>query len=473
METAVGRRWGRWVVVSLIGLVALAGLGLYGLRVGLAGLVFSRVRAAAHERGVELDRCDGFDFTRDGFAITHVSLRGCEFTSNLPMAPSGSFEQLDADLANEVPVRVSLLGADVKLTGELKLLELYAELGKSEETAFVTQRNRISWFTSPDAPAAFQINNLARAAATDPWSGELMVGQDLKGQFAFGKELSVTLEHNANPKNVMRLRADPARFFGTLNVELEGLPMTVLSGVVFHKVPPELLTVQLSGHAQFDLPFALNPKQPKGHFKFSFEGLNFPVPREVAGLVYDTSPEIEGDVAINRTFTKMKVDKLSFVTGSLRMKGNANVERTGVDTRWRATLRGPLPCDAIAAAAAKIHLQGLPLGHELAQAAARISKQSIKGSVEILVALDAESKDLTAAKIAKTIGVGCGLKPLPLAGIALDLIKDLPLGVGVGEVLHELPTLPELPALPEFPKLPGLGQKKHATESQTTSAHDD
>lgn len=456
-------------------LAGLAAAGVLALRVYLPDLVYQRVRAAALSNGVELVHCEGFEFTREGLSVTHVTLKQCAFKSTLPMQPAGTLEQLDVDLKDEVPTRIVALGADVKLVGEAKILELYGELGSRGDTEIFAQRIRVSWVSSADAPPRLVINDLTRLAADEPWRGELLIGEDLGGRFSFGKELTLDLAQRGNAANTLHLSADLARFSATGNVDLAGLPVTALVGVLFHNVPAELLTVQLRGNARFDLPFGLNPKQPKGHFKFTFDGLTFPVPREVAGLVYDTSPEIEGDVTLNRTFSKFKVDNLSFVTGSLRMKGTANVERTGLDTHWRTTLRGPLPCEAIARAAAKIHLSGLPLGTELAQAAARISKQAIKGSVEIIVGLDAVSQDLAAAKLVKTIGVGCGLKPLPLVGAAADLLKELPTpqlggsglggsGLGgsglAGSVEELLKELPSLSNLPQLPKLPGLTKKK-------------
>lgn len=468
METSTRGVLGRWVVVALVGVGLSVGLGVVAVGVMLPKIVYSRVLEAARASGIELQVCEGFEFEREGLEVTHVTLVRCRFTSALPMQPTGSVEQVDVDLKGNVPTRVTVVRPDVKVVGEQRFLALRGALSTPSEAELLLQGGRVAWVqTEGTAPLAL-LENVQRLGSADPWSADVSLGVDITGRFVFGKELSLNLAQRENANNTVRLNVDPARFTGTLNVELEGLPMTLLSGVVFHNVPPELLTVQLSGNAAFDLSFGLNPKQSKGRFKFTFQGLNFPVPREVAGLVYDTSPEIQGDVQINRTFSQSKVDNFKFATGSLLMKGSATVDREGAQTRWRSSLKGPLPCDAIAAAAAKIHLKGLPLGAELAQTAARISKQALKGSVEIFVALDAHSSDLAAAKLIKTIGVGCGLKPLPLVGVAQDLLNDLPEftlnPASLSDMVKELPSLADLPKLP---RLPGLQTPKRATGTQT------
>jgi hypothetical protein len=474
VESRSKRASRKWLLGGLAGLLLVAALGMYGLKVYLPGVVYARVREHAGKAGIDLQHCEGFEFVRDGLNITKVTLSRCEFNSALPMQPMGTVEQIDCDLADNAPTRIGIAGADVTVSGEPRWFELQAGISAPAGVEVVAQRVRISWVESVGSSPRVQISDLEHLTADGAWTGKVSIGSDVRGEFVAGNELALTLQYQPNPNNVLRLRLEPARFFGSLSLELDGLPMTVLSGVVFHNMPPDMLTVQLTGSAKFDLPFGLNPKQPKGHFKFTFDGLTFPVPREVAGLVYDTAPEIEGDIVINRTFSNFKVDRLSFVTGSLRMQGTASIEREGTETRWRSTLRGPLPCGAIAAAAAKIHLKGLPLGDELAHAASRISKQALKGSVDIFVALDAHSTDLAAAKIIKTIGVGCGLKPFPLLAAAHDLVKELPAisfgGSKVGDMLKDLPSLSQLP---ELPTIPGINKTKQAAEPTSTSTNND
>src|SRR5690606_21318656 len=209
--------------------------------------------------------------------------------------------------------------------------------------------------------------------------------------------------------------------------------------------------------------YGLNPAPPKGSFDFTLAGLNFPVPRELAGLVYDTSPHLWGTLTSNRTYTKFEVAKLNFETGALRMKGKANVERDGIQTRWQATLQGPLPCDAIVAAAARVHLKDAPFGKELSDIASKISRKALKGGVNIMVALAADSNDLAAPKLVKSVGLGCGLQPLPIPNLRelpevllkdLPQLKDLPaaLDAAAGTPPGELPKLPELKLPKDLPK---------------------
>jgi len=120
------------------------------------------------------------------------------------------------------------------------------------------------------------------------------------------------------------------------------------------------------------------------------------------------------------------------------------VTRHDNDARLQLDLRGDLPCAALAHAAAQSRL-----GRALGSLVGELAEQALKGSVAVLVRIDADTSDLTAAKMVRTIGVGCGLKPIDPQ--ALEALK------GIGDLLR-LPGLPEIPsALPALPSaLPPL-----------------
>jgi hypothetical protein len=106
-----------------------------------------------------------------------------------------------------------------------------------------------------------------------------------------------------------------------------------------------------------------------------------------------------------------------------------------------------LPCDALAGAAAETQL-GQLLGKTLGKLAGRAAKDLVGGSVAVRVKIEADSRDLPNAKVTRTIGVGCGLKPLKLD---IDLSKLPPLPSGLPPFPSGLPPLPSgLPPLP-FP----------------------
>jgi hypothetical protein len=105
-----------------------------------------------------------------------------------------------------------------------------------------------------------------------------------------------------------------------------------------------------------------------------------------------------------------------------------------------------------------------------------VPKKVLRGSVQLAAALQAHSSDLPHARVLTSIGIGCGLKPLPLdAELPRDLLERLP--EEIRRRLPRLDTLPKLPKIPlpgslpdtlQLPPLPGI--KSPARHGRTPSA---
>lgn len=486
-ETKSTGRGRKAIVVGLGALVALAVGGTFALRVWLPSYVMSRVSEEAARWGLELSECQ-LAFERSGLTVTKVTLEHCKVGSTAPTAAvSGSLQHAEVWLRDEKPERVFISGADLTVSSSLEFDQLQTHMDATKDVRVTGQNNRLAWVTDKALPPALVVTELQRLSEQDDWSGKLVVAESLDGTVRFGETARVELRLRSMPANSLVAEIDPAKSVGRVALELSNVPFLLFSGILFGNVPGELATTTASGSLKLDIPYGLNPAQPKGQFDFTLAGLDFPVPRELAGLVYDTSPHLSGTLTSNRTYTKFSVGKLHFETGALHMKGKASVERDGLATHWQATLQGPLPCDAIVAAAARVHLKGVPLGDELAAAAARISRKALKGSVNILVALDADSSDLAGAKVVKSVGLGCGLEPLPVPNLGelpeillkdLPQLKDLPAGLGAPPATSGDLPVPKLELPKDLPKielpglqLPGFGGKglKPATPSPQTA----
>ena len=64
----------------------------------------------------------------------------------------------------------------------------------------------------------------------------------------------------------------------------------------------------------------------------------------------------------------------------------------------------------------------------LASVAGRFARRVLTGSVEVIAAIDAHTSDLERAQVFTSIGVGCGLEPLPVDSlIPRSLLERLPL----------------------------------------------
>jgi hypothetical protein len=114
--------------------------------------------------------------------------------------------------------------------------------------------------------------------------------------------------------------------------------------------------------------------------------------------------------------------------------GGGKVQRAAEHATVDMDLAGALSCAAIARSAAAAHV-----GTFLSTVIGKAAKQLVEGSVAVRVRIAADTRNLDAARVLPTIGVGCGLVPLK----ALDprLRKLLP-----PELLALADALPE--ALP-------------------------
>src|SRR5690606_24932783 len=110
-------------------------------------------------------------------------------------------------------------------------------------------------------------------------------------------------------------------------------------------------------------------------------------------------------------------------------------------------LRGNLPCDSLAGAAAESEL-GKVLGKTLGKMAGQAAKKVIGGSVAVRVRIDADTRDLPGAKVTPSIGIGCGLKQLK---IDIELPKLPPLPSGIPALPSGFPPPPPIPTF-SFPK---------------------
>lgn len=461
----------RVLAAVLVGLGLLGAAGGLVLQAWIPKYVMQQVEKAAAERGVTLSKC-GLAYERSGFSVTKVTLEHCQIETAAPLRSSGTIEHLAVDLVDNRPTRAFISGADVTVIG-FPDWDRWKGQYDDVNLAVTGQGNRVAWITDPGNPPAVAVTDLQRLASTEDWTGTLALADMLDGNIRIGEQARLELRVRNLPGNSLVAEIDPVKSLGRVQLELSEVPFLLFSGILFENVPGELATTTISGRLALDVPYALNTAEPKGQFDLTLKGLNFPVPREVAGLIYDTSPRMTGTLTSNRAYTKFTANKVNFETGALKMTGKATIERDGLESHWLATMQGPLPCDAIVAAAARVHLSGTAIGEELSRAAATISRKALKGSVNIIVALDAQSSNLAGAKVVKSVGIGCGLQPLPIPSLKdlpelllkdLPQLKDLPIGgielgtdgkkPGVTLPKLELPKL-EVPTL----RLPGSQRK--------------
>ncbi|MEO8185247.1 MAG: hypothetical protein ABI895_41095 [Deltaproteobacteria bacterium] len=445
------RSWLRALSLVLLGgLLFVIGLGWLGRQ-----WLWLEIRSQAEARGIQLDGCE------IGLGWQRLTLRKCQFASSREAASQGQrwafgsarvngrIDELEVSLSSLQPERVRVRGAEVGVRGDVPWQDLFRSIPSSEGSApelpIDVQNASLSWITGDSPQPWLTLSALEYHSGTEQLSAEL-AAVGMLGHLALQQgNLSITLGDSERPKVRINLRAGADRDRAELSLDLQALPLLELEGP-WLVLSDALRPVQVGGRIFVSLPLGLNAELPGGDVHVTLTGLQFPVPREVEGLVYGSPPKVSGKFSLTRSFDRVTFRDLQFQTGALAMQGDARLELAGEGATVQAHLTGPLSCVAIAESAARAHAGSL-----LAQWARSIARSTLRGSVQIVAALQAHTSDLPHARVLTSIGVGCGLQPLPLAAdLPRDLLEQLP-----EDIRRRLPRLDTLPKLPRLPVPPG------------------
>ncbi|MBN2192178.1 MAG: hypothetical protein JW751_05130 [Polyangiaceae bacterium] len=235
-------------------------------------------------------------------------------------------------------------------------------------------------------------------------------------------------------------------------------------------VPLPIAGVTASGTAKLSLPKGIQTGPINGTLHLELKGYLPPHPVELSGFVFGDTTIFDTKLAVSTDRLRTELTETSVTAGRFVVKGKGEVVRGPESATVRLALRGDLPCAALADAVAESRL-----GQELGRIAGRIAREMVNGSVTVFVKVEADTSRLAEAKLLRTIGVGCGLKPIPIPGLgtidlsSLDLsstdLADLPslppgLPTDLPTLPSALPTMPSAWSLPRVPTsfpLPSLG----------------
>lgn len=438
----------------------------------LPGFVLRVVEREAKAQGVLLRDCS-LDFS-----LERVVLTGCAFELVAVPGVSGTIGKATIDLADFEPRRVAIEEAAVVVrelpdvpTGERipTWLEQRAKLGKQAKIPISITRSRLDLFGvdeagKPDGAALVTLTNLEYDSESESVKGDIAIGGVITGTFAHAgtrSDLDVSLK--MSPSTRGRFSVETEADGAVVRADFQGLPLGLFAMPPLFSWPEELSAVVVDGQVYTTVPFGLSTKGIGGDFRFTLSDMPMPVPREIQGLVYGPQVAVSGKFKLNDNYKQLDVPKLVIQAGVLTLKGDARVELRGLRVPLTARLRGALSCGAILEAATKAHTDS-PLFIN----AAKLARKAVLGNVDILVALDADLLKLDQAKLLRTIGVGCGLQPLPvpddLRALGDRILKDLP-----RPPVLEVPDL-TLPTPPRFelPELPDLRRRRNLREGEGT-----
>ena len=143
----------------------------------------------------------------------------------------------------------------------------------------------------------------------------------------------------------------------------------------------------------------------EGTASFTLTGWVPPHPRELGGIVFGDRTTFATKLSVSEDHRKVTLSETAMSAGALKLKGGGTVERRDTYALSALDLKGSLPCADVARSAV-----ASSWGDLAGQLAGGFAQIAVEGSVGIKVHVEADTRDLKAAKLTHEVGVGCGLR---------------------------------------------------------------
>jgi hypothetical protein len=456
------------LILALAG-TGIALLGAAGVAVWAAIPAFIRDEVArrAGEQGMTLSY-ESLDFGWNWAELKQVKaqLIGVD---GLTLA----LDRLDADLDVLKLERVDLTGVTVTATGSLPALGLaLGAWSKRYASAFslplFAKNLSASWRPDASGPPWLEITN--GGVASTP-GGSIVTAEHAKlagldagrvGATWIPTATSVALGLGETDLSQAPLRVlvDLSAAKPKVGFALAVTPLERLAGPLAVALPVHGVAAGVSAGFEFSAKDATLPE--RGAIHAELHGFIPPHPAELDGFVFGDTTVVETNLAFAPDGKSVTLNGTRLTAGRFVLDGGGTLVRAPDAAELALDLRGALPCDALASAAAESRV-GRLLGRVQGARAGSVARQAIGGSVGVRVEITASTKNLAAASVKRSIGIGCGLKPLTLADVARLGEKLLPSDLSeLGEDVQKLtPKLPDgTPLIPSgllpFPPAPKI-----------------
>ena len=470
----------RWLLVSaILGAVLLCAAAI-GLLVLLPGYVERKVLSTAESQGVSLEP-ESVSFGWGWVQITRVKV-------NLSRVRTVEMHvgRIDVALDGLRPLSIELTNVDGLVVGSISNVGLeLSEWTKAHPSAYslpLSAKNVHVRFVEP--------------AGTPPWleiSGGELTRTKSGGLFVAQHTRFMAVDLGTVGAGFAREASNIALGFGETDlskapfrVEVSPSGSSPSARFVLAPTPAErlaqplglgLLASSVNGvvvSSETTIAFASGAAEGSisGTTNVTLKGYIPPHPFELDGFIFGDTTTFDSKFTLPKTRDRIMLTDSRLKAGNFELSGNGLLSRGSDHSEATLKLSGELPCSALAAVEAESRLAKL-LGSAFAGKAGRIAGQFVNGSVHIGLEMSADTRNLSAARIERTIGVGCGLRPLSLAELrkllpadVFELLKNLPPppnGLAGLPPLSGLPSsLPPLPSnmppLPTgLPQLPNLG----------------
>lgn len=387
-----------------------------------------------------------------------------------------AIDRLDADLDLLELQRVELTGVNVTAGGSLPALGLaLGAWSKRYTKAFslplFAKNLGATWRPDPAQPPWLELTN--GGVASTP-GGSIVTAEHMKlagidagrvGATWIPTATSVALGLGESDlaKAPLRVIVDLSAPKPKVGFALAVTPLERLAGPLAVALPVHGVAAGMSAGFEFPAKDALLPE--RGAVRAEIHGFIPPHPAELDGFVFGDVTTVETNLTFAPDGKSVALDRTRLTAGRFVLDGGGTFTRTADAAEFKLDLHGALPCDALASAAAESRV-GRLLGHVQGTRAGSVARQAIGGSVSVRVQVAATTKNLAGATVTRSIGIGCGLKPLTLADVARlgETLLPSDLSELASDVQKLTPKLPDgtplipsgLLPLPPVPKLPPL-----------------
>jgi hypothetical protein len=429
----------------------------------LPGLITREVVKRAREQGLELTP-GTIDFGWE-WAELRASRARLVGVDGLELG----FDQMVADLDGTKVTKIAINGLKVSATGSVPALALglgaWSKRYPSTYALPLAARGvSVKFRPTPTEPVWLELTDGtlgATGAGSTVVAAEhtkvagVDVGRVGASWTATATSVALGLGETDLAKAPVRVAVDLSGPKPRLGFQLVQTPLERLAGPFALSLPVKGVSASASVALEFATADAAYPATGAAHFEL--HGWIPPHPAELDGFVFGELTVIDSTLAFSPDGKRVTIDPASLTAGKFALAGKGTLVRETDGASLALDLGGALPCDALAGAAAESRV-GRLLGHVQGTRAGSVARQAIGGSVAVRVRVAANTKDLAAASLKRSIGIGCGLKPLTLED-ALRLGEEL-LPSDLSELSDDIvkltPKLPNgAPLLPSvLPPLP-------------------
>lgn len=412
------RRWPR-VVAGVAGV-------LIGVAVAVAliapGYIRGRIVEEARARGIEIE----FQDMDVGFSL--LQLEGVKVALAGVPDVAAQAAHVEVDLEDWQPRAVRARGLAMTLFGTEALDHLSAWKNKNPSalaTPIDASGATVAWHPAKGAAAALSLGDAH--VAVEPEKGTI----DSKQAVFVGRPagpvraawdaadggLAVEIRPLAAPLSAITIDIVAAKDASPrerpkVSIALARTKLAPLQAAL--GIPKGSEALEAEGELTMPLPSLAKPEPIDGALRLSVKGYVPPHPKELDGILFGDVTKVQAYFTLAPDFAKARLSQVDVEAGALALRGLGDVDREGFDANVALTLKGTVPCSALATSAAVAHL-----GEDWGRLAGGLAGGALRGNVSVVITVEARASDIQHAKIDRSAHLGCKVSVPGLPTIVL------------------------------------------------------